>query len=486
MSKILETRKLTKVFSGVTALDNLDFDLEPGEIHALVGENGAGKSTLVKMLAGVYRPTSGTIMIQGEERAFNNPREATDYIGVVYQENELVPYFTGYENLFLGIEETANGLLKRENMKKRADALAQEFKFDLDLNSEVRELGSGKQELISILKVLYRRPPIIIFDEPTAPLSIKECAILFDLLKDLRSKGFAIIYISHHLSEVLSLADRVSVLRNGKKVVTLKNEGLDEKQLIKYMISREIEVQYPKVKAEIGETILEVKDFNHQNYGLKDINFQIRSGEIVGFAGLVGAGRTELAKSVFREYKRNGENIRIKSTEAGKRKGLAFIPENRREEGVFLDMSVKENLILPHLNALCRWGYLCDHQVTEYIGSIINRFSVKISSPAQTVRTLSGGNQQKVSIGKWMGESCDVWIFDEPTQGIDVDAKTEIYTIMGKLAQVGSALWFISSDLRELISICDRIYVMYNFAIVGEFTPPFNREDLLTKMMGGK
>lgn len=485
MKKVLETKKLTKEFAGVTALDEVDFDLEAGEIHALVGENGAGKSTLVKILAGVYRPTSGQIIVQGEERSYNNPREASEYIGVVHQENELVPHFSGYENLFLGFEEASYGWLNRASMRKRADALAKDFKFDLDLDHEVRELGSGKQKLISILKVLYRHPKIIIFDEPTAPLSIKECEILFDLLKELRSKGYAIIYISHHLSEVLSLADRVSVLRNGKKVVTLKNEGLDEKQLIKYMISREIEVQYPKLKAEIGAPVLEVKNYQNQHFGLDKINFTIRSGEIVGFAGLVGAGRTELAKSVFKDYKRNNELIRIRASEAGKQKGLAFIPENRREEGVFLDMSVKENLILPHLNDLCRLGYLSSSKIADYIKAIIDRFSVKISSPLQTVRTLSGGNQQKVSIGKWIGESCAVWIFDEPTQGIDVDTKTEIYTIMGNLAQTGSAIWFISSDLRELISICDRIYVMYNFMIVGEYVPPYDREEILTKMMGG-
>lgn len=271
MTKILETRKLTKVFPGVKAVDELDFDLEPGEIHAIVGENGAGKSTLIKMLAGVYRPTSGTIIVQGEERTFHNPREAMEYIGVVYQENELIPYFSGYENLFLGVEETASGLLKNETMRERAYALAEEFNFELDLDSEVRELGAGQQTLIAILKVLYERLPILIFDEPTAALSYKESETLFELLRDLRSKGFAIIYISHHLTEVLDLADRVTVLRDGKKVVTVQNEGLTERQLIQYMIARDIDVQYPKLEANIGETVLQVRDFSDKRYGFEDI-----------------------------------------------------------------------------------------------------------------------------------------------------------------------------------------------------------------------
>jgi len=485
MTKILETRKLTKVFPGVKAVDELDFDLEPGEIHAIVGENGAGKSTLIKMLAGVYRPTSGTIIVQGEERTFHNPREAMEYIGVVYQENELIPYFSGYENLFLGVEETTSGLLKNETMRERAYALAEEFNFELDLDSEVRELGAGQQTLIAILKVLYERLPILIFDEPTAALSYKESETLFELLRDLRSKGFAIIYISHHLTEVLDLADRVTVLRDGKKVVTVQNEGLTERQLIQYMIARDIDVQYPKLEANIGETVLQVRDFSDKRYGFEDINFHIRSGEIVGFAGLTGSGRTELAKSIYRQFRKRPGNIQLTTHAADRKRRMVLIPENRREEGVILDLSVRENLILASLDQLSHLGYLIERGIVKYIGSIIEQLAIKVTSPAQSVRTLSGGNQQKVSIGKWMGESCDVWIFDEPTQGIDVDTKTEIYTIMSQLAQQGSAIWFISSDLRELTSICDRIYVMYDFAIAAEFTAPYEREDILTKMMGG-
>jgi len=485
MKKVLETRGLTKVFPGVTALDNLNFDLEPGEIHALVGENGAGKSTFVKMLAGVYHPTSGEIFIEGEKKHFNNPREAADYIGVVHQENELVPEFTGYQNLFLGMEETEKGLLRKGKMKEKADRVLQQYKFEVDLNLEAREMSSGKQEILNILKVLYRQPGIIIFDEPTAPLSIKECEILFELLRELRDKGLAIIYISHHLTEVINIADRITVLRNGQKVITLKNEDISEKQLINYMISRDIEVQYPKVKTEIGETIFEVENYTNSRTGLYNISFQICSGEIVGFAGLVGSGRTELAKSIFADSQKN-ENIRIKGSGSKRQKGLAMIPEDRRQEGLLVDMTVKENLILPHLDELSNLGYLQQYKISGYINSVINKFSIKVTSPEQTVRTLSGGNQQKVSIGKWIGENYLVWIFDEPTQGIDVDAKTEIYTIMGNLAREGSAIWFISSDLRELISIADRIYVMYDFKIVGEFKPPFSREDILTKMMGEK
>ena len=289
----------------------------------------------------------------------------------------------------------------------------------------------------------------------------------------------------HHLIEVLDLADRVTVLRDGKKVVTVQNEGLTERQLIKYMIARDIYVQYPKLEANIGETVLQVRDFSDKRYGFDDINFHIRSGEIVGFAGLTGAGRTELANSIYRQFRKRPGNIQLTTHAADRKRRMVLIPENRREEGVILDLSVRENLILASLDQLSHLGYLIERGIVKYIGSIIEQLAIKVTSPAQSVRTLSGGNQQKVSIGKWMGESCDVWIFDEPTQGIDVDTKTEIYTIMSQLAQQGSAIWFISSDLRELTSICDRIYVMYDFAIAAEFTAPYEREDILTKMMGG-
>lgn len=484
MEKILKTKKLTKVFPGVIALDNLDFDLEAGEIHAIVGENGAGKSTFIKMLAGVYRPTEGEMVINGENKSFNYPREAIDYVGVVHQENELVPHFTGYENLFLGNERVHSGFLNKSEMIKEAESLLEKYKFNLDLKLPASEMSSGQQEMLSILRILYLKSPILIFDEPTAQLGMKESEILFELIKKLKKDGYAIIYISHHLEEVLEIADRISVLRNGKKVVTLENKEVTEKQLIKHMVSKDITDLFPKTKVEIGETVVKIKEYTNKRLGFDNISFDINAGEIVGFAGLVGSGRSELAKSIFYEYKKNKNNITIKSKNGGRKTKISLIPENRREEGIILDFTVGENIVLPHLAGLCKSGYLQKKRIKDYIKSVLKKFAVKCASSTQEIRTLSGGNQQKVSIGKWMGEECDLWIFDEPTQGVDVDAKTEIFNIMGDIIKEGAAIWMISSELQELTAIADRIYVMNKFDIVSEFSPPYNKEKILNKMIG--
>jgi len=492
--KILEIQELTKEFPGVVALDSVNMDLEAGEIHSLVGENGAGKSTLVKILAGVYRPTSGHFSLMGKEMHFHSPKDASKHIGVVHQERELVPHFSGYQNLFLGLEETKAGFLRRRAMISKAREFISKYQLDVDMNLPAKQLGSGQQEMLTILKVLFRDPKIVVFDEPTAPLSIKEIEILFRLIRDLRGKGMTILYISHHLSEVLELSDRITVLRNGKKVSTIENgDQISERKLISLMISKDLENQYPKTKTEIGKEVFSVKDYSSSRSKFSNISFSIREGEIAGFAGLVGAGRTELAKAVFSGAKHesgeitlNGKRFVSKSSGQSVKKGIAMIPENRRAEGLFVQMSVKENLVVPHLSSLSKMGFTVRKDVKEYVGKAIKRFSIKVTSPEQSVRTLSGGNQQKVSVGKWMGENAAVWIFDEPTQGIDVDAKTEIYNIMGSLAKGGAGIWFISSDLRELVAISDRIYVMKGFKILGEFVPPFDEEEILALMIGEK
>lgn len=488
---ILRTKGLTKKFPGVTALNNFDFDLEEGEIHALVGENGAGKSTLVKLLSGVYRPTSGSIFVEGEEVRYRSPRDASGKIGVVHQERELVPHFNGYQNLFLGLEFSKCGFLKTMEMKKAAREFLERYRLDVDLECPAGELSSGQQEMLTILKVLFRNPGVVIFDEPTAPLSVKECDILFELIHDLKIKGVSIIYISHHLSEVLSLADRVTVLRNGCFVSTVKTGSITEKELISMMIARDMENQYPKAETEKGGDVLAVQDYSDPSAKIGNIDFHIRSGEIVGFAGLVGAGRSELAKSIFSGSGRPsgrivlaGKDFRPVSPGNSVKKGMVMIPENRRKEGLLVSMSVSENLLLPQLEKLSHLGFVKKAAAAEQTGSIVKRLKIKAVSPGQPVRTLSGGNQQKVSIGKWFGTDASVWIFDEPTQGIDVDAKAEVYNIMGDLAGRGAGIWFISSDLKELLAIADRIYIMKNFSIVGECLPPYDSKQILSGMLG--
>jgi len=488
---ILRTEGLTKKFPGVTALDNFDFDLERGEIHALVGENGAGKSTLVKLLSGVYQPTSGKIFVGGEEVRYRSPRDASAQIGVVHQERELVPHFNGYQNLFLGLEYSKGGFLKTGEMKAAAKKFLEHYRLNVDLELPARELSSGQQEMLTILKVLFRDPGVVIFDEPTAPLSVRECDILFELMFDLKAKGVSIIYISHHLSEVLSLADRITVLRNGCFVSTVNAEAITEKKLISMMIARDMENQYPKVRTEKGADVFVAEKYSDPLAKIEDITFHIRSGEIVGFAGLVGAGRSELAKSIFAGGGRPSGRVEL----AGKdfqprdpgdsvRKGMVMIPENRRKEGLLVSMSVRENLLLPQLETLSHFGFVKRRTAEGQTGSIVEKLKIKISSPAQAVRTLSGGNQQKVSIGKWFGTDASVWIFDEPTQGIDVDAKAEVYSIMGDLASGGAGVWFISSDLKELMAIADRIYIMKDSGIVDECLPPYDSKRILSGMLG--
>ncbi len=488
---VLETRNLAKEFPGVRALSDFSFTLEKGEIHGLVGENGAGKSTLVKILAGVYQPTSGVFLIGGREMRFRSPRDAADKVGVVHQERELVPHFSGWENLFLGLEYSSLGFLRKRRMREEALRFIEKYSMNVDLDLPASELGSGRQEMLAILKVLFRNPQVVIFDEPTAPLSIKECESLFALIRDLRKKGLPILYISHHLSEVLDLADRITVLRNGKKACTLDASEADEQKLIRSMIERDMESQYPKRNIAAGEKLFSMERCSSEKGKVHDISISIRRGEIVGFAGLVGAGRTELAKAVFcgsrfEEGKLSlaGRPFSSRSPGESIARGVVMIPENRREEGVVADMSVGENLVLPLLGTLTSLGFIRRQGAVRHAAGVVDRLSIKISGLSQETRTLSGGNQQKVSVGKWYGTSSDLWIFDEPTQGIDVDAKREVYTIMGDLAEAGAGIWFISSELRELLAIADRIYVMKDFRIAGEFHPPFDDEHILATMMG--
>jgi ABC-type sugar transport system ATPase subunit len=486
---ILETFHLSKKFPGVLALDDFSFSMEKGEVRGLVGENGAGKSTLVKILSGVYRPTSGNFCVGGRVMNLRSPGDAR-FVGVVHQDRELVAHFNGYENLFLGVERTRGGFLEKKRMKRETAAFMEKYRMNFDLELPAERLSGGQQQMLAILKVLFRSPEIVIFDEPTAPLSVKECDILFSLIEDLREKGVAILYISHHLSEVLRLSDQVTVMRNGSKVITGRSAELDEPALIRLMLSRDVVNPHPK-EAAVGDVVFKMEKYAVPALGIKPSDFYIRSGEIVGFAGLVGAGRTELAKSVFTGSRRksgslvlDGEAFHPCGPRESIKQGVVMIPENRRDEGLIVDMSVGENLSLPQLRDWTFLGFVDAAQVRKFAKETITRYSIRSWGLPQILKTLSGGNQQKVSIGKWNYAKARLWIFDEPTQGIDVDAKTEIYSIMGSLAERGAGVWFISSEIRELLSVADRIYVMRERKIVAEHTRPFNSEKILSNMMG--
>ncbi|MDR1741100.1 MAG: sugar ABC transporter ATP-binding protein, partial [Synergistaceae bacterium] len=460
---ILETFGLSKRFPGVLALDDFSFQLSQGEVHGLVGENGAGKSTLVKILSGVYRPTSGSFSVNGERADFRSPRDAAGLVGVVHQDRELVPFFNGCENLFLGMEESRLGFLNKKKMMAETRAFMERYKVDFDPASPAASLSGGRQQMLSILKVLFRDPKVVILDEPTAPLSVRECDALFSLVGDLKAKGVAVLYISHHLSEVLNIADRVTVMRNGRKVATERASELTEAALIRLMLSRDMTEQYPKRPSAIGDVVFRAED--------GDAEVTIRAGEIVGFAGLVGAGRTELGSAVFTgagsgtwRFFLGDEGSLTPFSSRGPRhsidQGVVMISENRREEGLVVDMSVLDNLTLPLLKNWTALGFVSRAGTARAAGEVVSRYGIRCWGLPQAVRTLSGGNQQKVSIGKWSGAGAKLWIFDEPTQGVDVDAKREIYEIMGDLAEGGAGVWFISSELRELLALSDRIYVM--------------------------
>ncbi|HWR12677.1 MAG TPA: sugar ABC transporter ATP-binding protein [Rectinemataceae bacterium] len=485
----LRTEGITKEFPGVLALDHVDFELAKGEIHALVGENGAGKSTLVKLLAGVYRPSSGRILIDEKEVTFASPRDAASSLGVVHQERELVPYYSGTQNLFLGQEINKLGFLSKPAMKQKAIGFMKEYGLELDMDSPVSNLASGMQEMLTILKILFRSPEIVIFDEPTAPLSVKECEILFRLIHDLKNSGKSIIYISHHLPEVLELADRITVLRNGKVVTTVDAKAVCENDIIRLMIAKDLSQQYPKTAMEPGAEILKVEYEGRPLSG-----FSIRAREIVGFAGLVGSGRSELARQVFVgdapgnkfSVTLAGNSFVPKNPKRSISSGIVMIPEDRRGEGLVTAFDVGENLALPSLSRLSRLGFRDERKIGQRGARIIGDLAIKVFSKNQLVSTLSGGNQQKVSLGKWFDADAKVWIFDEPTQGIDVETKSEIYLIMERLASKGAAVWFISSDLRELEAIADRILVMHESEIVGEFSRPFHTEKILEAMLGNR
>lgn len=489
---IISTLKLSKRFQGVHALTDVDFDLEKGEVHAIVGENGAGKSTFVKVLAGIHQPSSGSYYYNGNPTRFSTPKDALAYIGLVHQDRELIPNFNGYQNLFLGSEILKGGLLDNASMKQQCKELMEKYNLHINLDKTAQELGAGQQEMLTILKILSRHPPVLIFDEPTAPLSMQESEALFALIRDLKTKGFSIIYISHRLPEVLALSDRISVLKDGKKVVTLENKGISEQKLITFMISRNMENQYPKVEKTIGKKYFEVKDFTYLPERLQNISYSIREGEIVGFAGLVGSGRTELHQALFsgagnakEALYLGGQILKCTSAKKSIESGMVLIPEDRRGCGVIMQMSIKNNIILPNMKKLTKFGMRQEQKIRSFAKITAEKMAVVMSSTEQPVNTLSGGNQQKIAIGKWLDSKAKVWIFDEPTQGIDVETKSEIYRLLGSFAQSGAAVIFISSDLRELTEICDRIYTMYDRKIVGEFTTPFNTQDILSKMIIG-
>lgn len=485
---LLEMRNITKEFPGVKALDDVTFSVQPGEIHCLVGENGAGKSTLMKVLSGVYPngDYSGEIVLNGEVQQYKGIRDSEKAgIGIIYQELALVPELTVYENIFIGHEITNGLTIDWNETIKRAGEMIRMVRLDVNPEAKVRELGVGKQQLVEIAKTLSRDVRLLILDEPTSALNETDVDNLFNLLRDLREQGVTSVLITHKLKEVIEIADSVTVLRDGKTVVTLDahNGEVTEPVLIKHMVGRSIDNIYPERDYQPGEEIiLEVKGWSAFDPArgrkiLNDVNFNVRKGEIVGFSGLMGSGRTELALSIFGNpegYNTEGEvyvrgaKKQFTHPKHAMNAGVAYVTEDRKQTGLILIQDVKQNITLANLREISRAYVVDNNEEIKVANEYRDSLNIKTPSVEQIVINLSGGNQQKVSVAKWLFVKPDLLILDEPTRGIDVGAKFEMYTIMNQLVKQGMSIIMISSELPEILGMSDRIYVVSGGEITGE------------------
>ncbi len=485
---ILEMKHITKEFPGVKALNNVSFSVAEEEIHCLVGENGAGKSTLMKVLSGVYPhgDYSGEIIFNGVEQRFKGIRDSEKAgIAIIYQELALVPDLTIYENIFLGNEIRSGITVDWNETVKRAGEMLAKVRLDINPATKIKDIGVGKQQLVEIAKALSRDVKLLILDEPTSALNEDDSKNLLDLLRGLKEHGVTCVLISHKLKEVMEIADKVTILRDGQTICTLDAHAgeVSERVMIKHMVGREIDNVYPKREnRQFGDVVLEVKNWSAYNPALgrdvlKDINFNVRKGEIVGFAGLMGSGRTELALSMFG----NPDHYRIKGEMyvQGKKKhfthpsgaiaaGIAYVTEDRKGDGLILIQDVKQNITLANLKAISKNGLVDNNAEVQVGNQYKNSLNIKTPSVEQLVQNLSGGNQQKVSVGKWLFVQPDLLILDEPTRGIDVGAKYEIYTIMNRLVEQGMSIIMISSELPEVLGMSDRIYIVSSGRITGE------------------
>jgi len=471
---------ISKQFGPVKALSDVSFTVRRGTVHALVGENGAGKSTLMKILAGVYQPEAGTIEINGKVQRLSKPAEALAAgISMIYQELDLAEHLTVAENVFLGMELPGRLLfiMDHKKMIEQTAEIAQRFNFNINPTTVVEELPMGDCQVVEILKALMRKASIIVMDEPTSSLSETEAAMLFKLVKALRRQGLSIIYISHRLEEIVGLADDVSVLRDGRMVHSGAMAELDIPKIVHHMVGRELKDFFPARNVNIGATRVKVRNLSSQN-GVEDISFDIRKGEIVGMAGLVGAGRTQVAKALFGiDRKTSGtieldeRHLEINSPTDAIANHIAFLTEDRKRTGLCLELPCSWNVTLPNLVAIGMKNIIKPGLESKIVTNIANRISIKWLGPQAPVDSLSGGNQQKILIARWLLAQSKFMIFDEPTRGIDVGAKKEVYSLLNELAEEGKAILFISSELPELFGIADRILVMRRGRLVGNVNP---------------
>ena len=471
---LLEMKNICKSFFGVPALNNVSLQLKPGEVHALLGENGAGKSTLIKILGGIYAADSGEILINGQKVTIHSVLDAQNRgIAIIHQEVVLVPDMTIAENIFLGREYQKNGFMDDTCMNRKTQELLDSFNMGFRADSKVKELTLGQQQMIEIIKASSFNVKILVMDEPTSSLSDVEVQQLFTLIRKLRSENIGIIYISHRMSELHEISDRITVLRDGKYIGTKETASTNEDELVEMMVGRQLTSYFSRSDHKLGKVVLSVKDLNRRGVA-HDINFEIREGEILGFSGLIGAGRTELMKCIFGldkidsgEILIDGHSVSIKSPSDAVRTGIALVPESRKEQGLFMIQDLNFNISFNVLDRFIHGCFVDESAEKELTRSSIQKLMIKTSSSKLKLKNLSGGNQQKVSIAKWLATNPKVLILDEPTRGVDVVAKSEIYSIMDELAMHGTAIIMISSDLPEVINMSDRVIVMNGGRIRG-------------------
>lgn len=492
---LLEMKGISKSFPGVKVLSEVQLNVKGGELVALMGENGAGKSTLMKILGGIYERDAGTIIVKGKAQEKMTPDIAASLgIAIIHQEMNLIPHLSVMENIFLGREYTygKSGFVNWPKMRRETRRWLEQLAIRLDPDTPVGELSVGQQQMIEIVKALSMQADILVLDEPTAALTNREIDALFEMIASLKQKGVGMIYISHRMEEIFQVSDRITVLRDGQYVDTVETAQTNLDQLVKMMVGREITDRFPKAKVQWGEERLRVESLSVKGK-LSNLSFSVRSGEIVGVAGLMGAGRTEMVKALFGLEKVregqifvDGQPIRVTRPSDAISAGIALVTEDRKEEGLVLTLSVRENLSLPNLEKVSSLGVMQPSRERSLSEDAISRLFIKTAGGEQIVGSLSGGNQQKVVIGKWLAAKPKILILDEPTRGVDIGAKKEIYDIMNRLAQDGVAILMISSELPEVLGMSDRVLVMHEGRIAGEFTrEQATQESIMHAATGG-
>lgn len=473
----IRMQNISKSFGTNNVLKDISLVIKSGEVHALMGENGAGKSTLMNILTGLFPATNGKINIDGSNITFKNPQEAENFgISFIHQEMNSWPQMNVLDNLFLGREiKNSIGLLDVQEMKKRAKVAFKQLGISIPLDSVMSSLSVGEQQMIEISKSLLSNVKILIMDEPTASLTGRETDILFSVIDELKSHGVGIVYISHRLEEIFKITDLITVMRDGIVVDTTKTNETNSDELVKKMVGREISDYYPEKKSEIGEKIFEVENLSGDKF--QNVSFYVKSGEILGISGLMGAGRTEVMRAIFGmdhltsgKIKINGKVVKINSPISAVEKGIGFLTEDRKTEGLILDFSISDNIILPSVPEFSPKGIFDNKRATDFVDILSKRLAIKATSSKMKASSLSGGNQQKVVLAKWIGIGPKVLILDEPTRGVDVGAKREIYQLMNELSERGVPIVVVSSDLPEVLGISDRIVVMHEGKVAGEIS----------------